>query len=75
MGVEQFCDVGSVKYHDAAGAVAKGMDVDNSGNSDSSSEVSASESVGNGEINFMANAKNNNNNKLPFIDFLGVGAT
>ncbi|XP_058205447.1 transcription factor CSA-like isoform X2 [Rhododendron vialii] len=75
VGLDQFCDVGSVKYYDAAGAVTKGMDVDNSGNSDSNSEVSASESVGNGKINFMANAKNNNNNKLPFIDFLGVGAT
>ncbi|KAG5556185.1 hypothetical protein RHGRI_006718 [Rhododendron griersonianum] len=77
MGPDQFCDVGSVKYCDAGGAVTKtkGMDVDNSGNSDSNSEVSAaSESVGNGEINFMANA-NNNSNKLPFIDFLGVGAT
>ncbi|KAI8562683.1 hypothetical protein RHMOL_Rhmol03G0053600 [Rhododendron molle] len=76
MGLDQFCDVGSFKYYNAAGAVTKGMDVDNSGNSDSNSEVSASESVGNGEINFMTNAKNNSNsNKLPFIDFLGVGAT
>nr|DAD29184.1 TPA_asm: hypothetical protein HUJ06_030652 [Nelumbo nucifera] len=51
------------------------MSVDQSGYSDSNSEISATESVANnhtgaGEIDY-----GNENFSLPFIDFLGVGAT
>lgn len=66
VGLDQFCN-------GDGGAVTKGMDVDQSSNSsDSNSEVSASESVGNERSKFVINVKKN---KIPFIDFLGVGAT
>lgn len=53
-------------------------DVDQSGQSDSNSEVSATESVGTYRTNPSLFGDNENGNEkinMPFIDFLGVGAS
>lgn len=46
--------------------------VDQSGHSDSNSEVSGAESVGTNRINLSSSGDNEKIN-LPYIDFLGVG--
>ncbi|KDP39633.1 hypothetical protein JCGZ_02653 [Jatropha curcas] len=51
------------------------MGVDQSGQSDSNSEVSATESVGTNRINPSLSGGDNEKINMPFIDFLGVGAT
>ncbi|KAJ7971973.1 MYB transcription factor [Quillaja saponaria] len=59
------------------GAMRKLMGVDQSGYSDSISEVSVSESVGNYRANLSISGKSETGNvkiNMPFIDFLGVGA-
>ncbi|GLT53677.1 hypothetical protein SLA2020_269340 [Shorea laevis] len=51
---------------------------DQSGHSDSNSEVSAAESVATNKTDISVSGENENINekiKMPFIDFLGVGAT
>ncbi|KAA8516275.1 hypothetical protein F0562_016576 [Nyssa sinensis] len=71
VGLDQFCG--------DQGGVAMVMDVDQSGQySDSISEVSMSESVGNNRNNLFYIYGENEIGKeknTPFIDFLGVGAT
>ncbi|GLT26248.1 hypothetical protein SLA2020_013300 [Shorea laevis] len=58
------------------GVVGRG--VDQSRHSDSNSEVSAAESVGNSRTNLFISGESENGNEknnMPFIDFLGVGAS
>ncbi|XP_041026162.1 transcription factor CSA [Juglans microcarpa x Juglans regia] len=61
-----------------AGPIETVMEMDHFGHSDSNSEVSAAESVATRKTNIPVSAgKNQNRNekiKMPFIDFLGVGA-
>ncbi|KAF5938008.1 hypothetical protein HYC85_025514 [Camellia sinensis] len=81
VGLDQLCSGGNVVYH--GGPMTNVVvDVYQPGNSDSNSEVSASESVANN--NNQANNNpyrenesggNEENNRMAFIDFLGVGAT
>lgn len=62
-----------------AGPVGKLMSVDQSNFSDSNSEVTVSESVATNRSNLAVSGESENvgDNKInmPFIDFLGVGAT
>lgn len=66
-------------YRQGAMGVVGGHGVDQSGNSDSNSEVSATESVGNNNRTnlsiFGENENANGNINMPFIDFLGIGAS
>jgi myb proto-oncogene protein len=51
---------------------------DQSGHSDSNSEVSAAESVGTNKTDISVSGENEKMNQrinMPFIDFLGVGAS
>ncbi|CAK9188016.1 unnamed protein product [Ilex paraguariensis] len=60
------------------GHIATVRDLDQPGHSYSKSEVSATESVANNNTNLFIcweNEKGNENKKMHFIDFLGVGAT
>ncbi|XP_061361022.1 transcription factor MYB52-like [Gastrolobium bilobum] len=60
------------------GSMVKLMGVDQSNYSDSNSEVSVSESVANKKINLSISGESANGGdkiNMPFIDFLGVGAT
>ncbi|XP_068663547.1 transcription factor MYB52-like [Aristolochia californica] len=65
-------------YYYLGGPLMMAMNVDQSGYSDSNSDVSAAESVANNKRNLFAYAERDHgreNLSLPFIDFLGVGAT
>lgn len=60
------------------GPIGTVMGMDHFGHSDSNSEVSAAESVATNKTNIPVSAGENQNRnekiKMPFIDFLGVGA-
>ncbi|KAL2465831.1 Transcription factor [Abeliophyllum distichum] len=67
---------GSNQVYDK-GPITNAANVDQSGQSDSKSEVSASESVANNRANLFLFGENENENlnkkKMAFIDFLGLG--
>lgn len=75
-GFDKFYCTGNGFYQ--PGLMGTVMGVDPSGHSDSNSEVSAAESVATNKTSISVSGENENLNekiKMPFIDFLGVGAT
>ncbi|KAF3972144.1 hypothetical protein ACB098_09G136500 [Castanea mollissima] len=75
-GFDKFYCTGNGFYQ--PGLMGTVMGVDPSGHSDSNSEVSAAESVATNKTGISVSGENeilNEKIKMPFIDFLGVGAT
>ncbi|KAF8395543.1 hypothetical protein HHK36_019491 [Tetracentron sinense] len=71
-------DGGSSNGLYSSGAMVRVRGMEQSGHSDSNSDVSATESVGNKKENLYVHGEIENgseNINLPFIDFLGVGAS
>ncbi|XP_022719945.1 transcription factor CSA-like [Durio zibethinus] len=75
---DKFYGTGNVFYHQGPMGVVMGVD-QSAHSSDSNSEVSAAESVGTNRTNHSMSGEsgngNENINNMPFIDFLGVGAS
>lgn len=74
-GCYERCDDSSNAFHHSGPMMIIG--VDQSGYSDSNSDVSATESVANNPNKLHAYGESDHgrgNTSLPFIDFLGVGA-
>ncbi|XWS57916.1 hypothetical protein CRYUN_Cryun09bG0214000 [Craigia yunnanensis] len=73
----KFYRTGNVFYEQGPMGVVIGVD-QSARSSDSNSEVSAAESVGTNRTNYSTSGESGNGNEninMPFIDFLGVGAS